>query len=55
MPAWSRNDQWLAYSGSDDGQHPVNIFVAKPHDFWRKQITIGVAAGGGRNPVFIKR
>ena len=55
MPAWSRNDQWLAYSGSEDGQHAVNIFVTKPHDFWRKQITLGVAAGGGKNPVFIKR
>jgi hypothetical protein len=55
MPAWARNDQWIAFSTSDDGQHPVNVFVTQPHDFWRKQITIGVAAGGGRNPVFIKR
>jgi Tol biopolymer transport system component len=55
MPAWSRNDQWLAYSASPEGDMPGNIFVSKPHDFWRKQITIGVAAGGGKNPVFIKR
>ncbi len=55
MPAWSRNDQWIAYSASGDGQLPGHVFVAKPHDFWRKQITIGAAVGGGKNPVFIKR
>ncbi len=53
--AWSRNDQWIAYSSSDDGQHPVNIYVTQPHDFWRKIITLGNAAGGGRNPIFIPR
>jgi hypothetical protein len=55
MPAWSRNDMWIAYSASADGEMAGNIFVAQPHDFWRKQITIGAAAGGGKNPVFIKR
>jgi uncharacterized protein YjdB len=55
MPAWSRNDKWLAYSSSPNGTNPTDIYVAQPHDFWRKRITIGEAQGGGRNPVFIKR
>lgn len=54
-PAWARNNQWIAYSASADGQMAGNVFVIKPNDFWRKQITIGVAAGGGKNPIFIKR
>jgi hypothetical protein len=54
-PSWGRNDQWITYSASDDGQLPGNIFITRANDFWRKRITIGVAEGGGKNPVFIKR
>ena len=52
MPAWSRNDQWIAYSASPVGNNPIDIYVSKPHELWFKRITIGDV---GRNPVFIKR
>jgi Tol biopolymer transport system component len=52
MPAWARNDQWHAYSSSPNGTNPIDIYVGKPHDFWRKRITNGDV---GRNPVFIRR
>ncbi|HEY0671709.1 MAG TPA: Ig-like domain-containing protein [Longimicrobiales bacterium] len=55
MPSWSRNDQYIAYSSSDDGLHAINVYITRQHDFWRKLITIGAAQGGGRNPIFIRR
>lgn len=54
-PGWSRNDQYITFSSSPDGLHPTDIYVRKRNEFWTKRITTGVAAGGGRNPVFIKR
>lgn len=55
QPAWSRDDQYIAYASSPDGLQATNIYVRKRNDFWTKHITTGVAIGGGRNPVFIKR
>ena len=55
MPAWSRNDQYIAYVASPNGQHPTDIYVKRRAEFWNKRITVGAALGGGRNPVFIKR
>ena len=52
-PAWSRNDQWITYSSSPNGSNALDVYVIRRNDFWRKQIT--VAAGGARNPVFIRR
>jgi hypothetical protein len=55
MPSWSRNDQYVTYSSSEDGLNALNVYVSKRNDFWSKLITAGVAIGGGRNPIFIKR
>jgi hypothetical protein len=52
MPTWSRNDQWIAYSSNPNGTNALEIYIAKPHDFWRRRMTSGEVA---RNPVFIKR
>jgi Tol biopolymer transport system component len=54
-PAWSRNDQYIAYGSSPDGRYPTDIYVKRRSEFWTKRITTGLALGGGRNPVFIKR
>ena len=55
MPAWSRNDQYIAFVSAPDGKYPTDVYVRSRNDFWSKRLTAGSALGGGRNPVFIKR
>ena len=55
MASWSRNDQYIAYSASFNSTMFGDIYVTKVHDFWRKKITVGAAAGVGKNPIFIKK
>jgi hypothetical protein len=53
MPAWSRNDQFMAYVSAPNMINAVDIYVSRVGYAWRKRIT--VAEGGARNPVFVKR
>lgn len=55
MASWSRNDQYIAYSANFNSTMFGDIYVTKVHDFWRKKITVGAAAGVGKNPIFIKK
>jgi Tol biopolymer transport system component len=55
MPAWSRNDSFMAFVSSPNLQGATDVYVTQVGSAWRKHITVGAAIGGGRNPVFVRR